>query len=266
MRESVPASGPVIFLAIKYAECNARPVLAMAAGCACEDTACEYSRIRDSFEIDCLADLPASHAPDRGAPSICDIVSGQAFATCPPCPTEPWVVLAKVTLPASPTARIADTAIDVRPPVRRLVFSTAMIQSQLIACCCKDGPTPPLKTADLRLVKAASQSPASGRFPVSIDVTNLGPAAAENVIVTDQFSGGEVRVTDFKTDHGTWTNQTGPVFQASLGTLQPNETARLSYVVTLSGGGTRTNRATAKSDTPDPDDQNNHASVTLGQG
>jgi hypothetical protein len=239
----------------------------MAAGCACEDTACEYSRIRDSFEIDCLADLPASHAPDRGVPSICDIVSGQALAVCPPCPTEPWVVLAKVTLPASPTARIGDTAIDVRPPVRRFVFSTAMIQSQLIACCCKDRPTPPVKTADLRLVKVARRlSAGGGRFRVTIDVTNLGPAAAENVIVTDQLSGGEVKVTDFKTDHGTWTDQTGPVFQASLGTLQPNELAQLSYVVTPGGGGTRTNAATVKSDTPDPDDQNNHASVTLGEG
>jgi uncharacterized repeat protein (TIGR01451 family) len=262
----VPASGGLIYLAIKYAECNARPVLAMPAGCACEDTACEYSRIRDSFEIDCLADLPASHAPDPTAPSLCDIVSGKVLAICPVCPTEPWVVLAKVTLPASPTAQIADTAIDNRPPLRRIVFSTATIQSQVIACCCGDQAPPPPQGADLRIGKTVSQSPASGQALFSITVTNLGPAAAQNVIVTDQFSGGPVKVFNFKTDHGTWTNQNGPVFQAALGTLQPNETAQLSYSAQFGEGGTRTNQATVKSDTPDPNDQNNHASVTIGVG
>ena len=133
------ALGPTLFLAIKYAECLAQPVHAMPAGCACEEEACEYSRIRDSFQIECLAELPPSHQPRPPDPLLCDLINGKRLPQCPPCPAEPWVVLAQVTLPASPSTQITDSGID-NITFRRQIYSTAVLQEQLIACCCRERP------------------------------------------------------------------------------------------------------------------------------
>ncbi len=133
LKDGQAKTGATLFIAIRYEECFARPVRVMPGGCGCEDTNCEPSRIRDSFQIECLADLPPSH--QQGAlPSICDLLTGRALPPCEPCPTDPWVVLAKITLPAA--ANSAITAQQVDNFVRRQVFSTAAIQDQVIRCCC----------------------------------------------------------------------------------------------------------------------------------
>jgi hypothetical protein len=123
-----------LFIAIKYVECETRPVRVHPVGCACDDAACEYSRIRDDFKIACLTELPDSHQPDRA--QLCDLRSQRAITPCPPCPEEPWVVLAQVTLPSPPTTPIANSNID-NFGVRRQLYSTAMLQAQLIECCCE---------------------------------------------------------------------------------------------------------------------------------
>ncbi len=66
-------------IAIKYAQCMSHPVRVPPLGCGCDDTACEYSRTRDSYELTCLPTLPTR---DTGH--------------CTECPTNPWVVLARV--------------------------------------------------------------------------------------------------------------------------------------------------------------------------
>jgi len=89
-----------LYVAIRYDECEARPVRVDPAGCGCGDEACEYSRIRDGFAIRVLTELPDSYvSPDVIGPSHlfkCDEKSGGPG--CPVCPTEPWVILAAVTL------------------------------------------------------------------------------------------------------------------------------------------------------------------------
>jgi hypothetical protein len=111
----------------------------MPAGCACEEEACEYSRIRDSFQIECLVELPPSHQPKPSDPLLCDLINGKRLPQCPPCPAEPWVVLAKVTLPESLSIDITDSKID-NITFRRQIYSTALLQEQLIACCCRERP------------------------------------------------------------------------------------------------------------------------------
>ena len=142
-----------VYVAIRYSECFASPVLAMPGGCGCDDSACEYSRIRDSFEICCLTELPPSHKP----PLICDLLTQGALPPCPPCPDDPWVVLAQVDLPASSGAEVSDSMIN-NVIVRRQLYSTAMLQEQLIHCCCKDH-TDPKPTP----IQVASVSPSDGQ-------------------------------------------------------------------------------------------------------
>ena len=51
----------IVYIAVRYAECFSRPVRVHPAGCGCDETGCEYSRVRDSFEIKVLWNLPESH-------------------------------------------------------------------------------------------------------------------------------------------------------------------------------------------------------------
>lgn len=100
--------GQSAFLAVRYAECDARPVRVHPIGCACGDAGCEYSRTRDSFELARLAVLPQSHAPRsssqadkdwRAAVEDWKVNKGPLpVPACPECTDEPWVVLATVTV------------------------------------------------------------------------------------------------------------------------------------------------------------------------
>ena len=98
-----------VYVAARYAECASRPVKVHPAGCGCDETGCEYSRTRDSFEIKVLWKLPKSHEAARADDTEwCNTVKQRAaeirrhlfpVPPCPECVEEPWVVLAAVTFP-----------------------------------------------------------------------------------------------------------------------------------------------------------------------
>ncbi len=102
------------YIAVRYAECFSRPVKVHPAGCGCDETSCEYSRVRESFEIKVLWSLPDSHKPKlTGTVSVnpsndstvgttvgtTDRLPDRAIIPCPECISDPWVVLATVLLP-----------------------------------------------------------------------------------------------------------------------------------------------------------------------
>ena len=261
--DGAPTAGPTVFLAIKYAECRARPVLAMPGGCGCEDEECEYLAHRDSFSIQCLSELPPSHKPVKGLPTLCDVAAGRALLQCVPCPTDPWVVLAKISLPASPTAKIADAAIDNKPPIRRIVFSTAALQAQIIDCCCGDDHEPPAPPHEANLVirKEVREERRDNAIVLhyNIFVRNLGPDAAENVVVVDNLSGIAIQTNQLQnfiaTGGGRWLDKAPPEIVADVARLEPNADVQFSFEVVLTfrqvpNGGVLTNVAIVKSDTP----------------
>ena len=102
---SAPSTGSIIFIAIEYAECMARPVSVTPAGCGCEQTACQSSRIADSFQIQCLTSLPSSYQNSVVCARACAPTSRQALPDRLVCPADPWVLLAAVTLPVSLNSR-----------------------------------------------------------------------------------------------------------------------------------------------------------------
>lgn len=166
--------GATIFVAIKFSECLAKPVRAMPAGCACEEEDCEYSRVRDSFEICCLTTMP----PDPAPSSLCD-VRGKPVP-CPPPPASPWVVLAQATLPS--TGNITQS--NIVSSVRRQIFSTTQIQTPVIDCCCDKTPQtqPPLLV--VRNVRFGTMSSA-GTFTSVADL-----ASRPGMDLTQQISIG----------------------------------------------------------------------------
>ena len=80
-----------VYLAACYTECETRPVRVHPVGCACDESACDYSRIRDSFELMILPALPA----DAG------FTEGPGGILCPAAPGGACVVLARIQLPTT---------------------------------------------------------------------------------------------------------------------------------------------------------------------
>ena len=259
--------GDRLFICIKYAECLAAPVRAMSAGCACEEEACEYSRICETFQLECLEECPPSHQPPSG-PSLCELIDGRQLPPCPPCIDDPCVVLAEVTLPPSPRSEVIGRHID-NFSCRRILVSTAVLQEALIRCCCEEG------QADLALnfnIDNIEPDPSSTsaeplRHVVSITVTNNGPDPAVNVTLTSELSVQGTVIENI--DPGdTWDTVQGPpppsstaTLVAEIGTLQPQETTTESFEYTamigVAQGATGANTIEVSSDTPDPNTANN---------
>lgn len=91
--------GQPLYVVVCYRECLTRPVHVPVGGCGCGDDDCEYSRIRDHFEIRFTPELPADYAqaqrlPDRDELLRC--ASGEPPG-CPPCTSENCVVLGTIT-------------------------------------------------------------------------------------------------------------------------------------------------------------------------
>ncbi|HKE55231.1 MAG TPA: hypothetical protein VKB46_00965 [Pyrinomonadaceae bacterium] len=88
-----------LYVAVKYKEVLTRPVRTQPASCGCSDTQCEFSRFCDGYEIGVLNHCPESHEnpPNvvEGSVNLETLVTGK-LPECPECPTDPWVVLARV--------------------------------------------------------------------------------------------------------------------------------------------------------------------------
>jgi hypothetical protein len=78
-----------VYVAVKYKEIKKRPVRVQPVGCGCDETRCEYSRLQDSYEVGILPQCPESHRDQQSSLAGC-------LLHCPPCPSDPWVVLARV--------------------------------------------------------------------------------------------------------------------------------------------------------------------------
>lgn len=110
--------GKPYYIAVRYKELPSRPVRVQPAGCGCDDVHCEYSRWRDGYEICVIDECPPSHTAKP--PSFDDLIKPHAVPDCPECPTDPWVVLARVDADDKGSV----TAID-NCSCRRMVVSFA---------------------------------------------------------------------------------------------------------------------------------------------
>jgi hypothetical protein len=79
------------YIAVKHAECMSEPVHVLTGVCGCDELQCEYSRIRDHYEIGLLTQLPSTYDP------MPEPVTDYCGKTCPACPNDPWVILAAVS-------------------------------------------------------------------------------------------------------------------------------------------------------------------------
>lgn len=233
-----------VYIAIQYSECMARPVSVTPSGCGCDQTTCQNSRIRDSFQIQCLASLPPSYQVSQPTATMCDYVNGQEVPDCPPCPSSPWVVLAAVSLPASTSTQVADSNID-NFTFRRQIFSTAVLQDQVIECCCAPAPTPtptptptpaPPPPTTVTTINFTPGQQFNGIGPQFVKVTFSQPVLRSSVTANSFF----VTELGFGNLPGTITFDDNSASQITLSatfTPGPNSpfTAPTSYTVTVAG-------------------------------
>lgn len=133
----------VAYIAVRYAECFSRPVKLHPAGCGCDEMGCEYSRIRDSFEIKVLWELPQSHIDaHKDDTAWCQTVHQlpadirRTYALpvppCPECITDPWVVLATVTIPGTAVSTNNQPQLHIGYQHRRVLLATQRLQVAMI--------------------------------------------------------------------------------------------------------------------------------------
>lgn len=232
------------YLAIQYAECLARPVQVAYSGCGCDDEPCQYSRIRDSFQLQCLAQLPPQPAPPL---TLCQVVQG-AIAPCPPCPTSPWVVLAKTTLPSASTMNITNASIDAIS-VRQVILSTAVLQDQIVRCCCGPAASSSSSSAvSLTTITAQRQFGAAtavlnvaqrstrvagtdGAVQFAVTVINSGARTAEEVVVVVELSPSLSSADYALTPAPGWQAATLTQLRSAPVTLVPAKAQTLSFEI-----------------------------------
>lgn len=145
----VPAANDgraTVYIAVRYAECFSRPVRVHPAGCGCDETGCEYSRVRDSFEIKVLWNLPESHTrAKKDDTDWCNTVHKTPaelikrlhtlpVPPCPECEADPWVVLATVSFATGgqPPATNAPPPITIGFNDRRVLLATQRLQVAML--------------------------------------------------------------------------------------------------------------------------------------
>lgn len=105
-------AGVPLYVAVKYDECESRPVRTYPGACGCNEADCEYSRVRDGFAIKVLTRLPSSYDPMPGADFAATVSWREDVKDCgrpcPPCPDDPWVILADVILTSTCTVELVD--------------------------------------------------------------------------------------------------------------------------------------------------------------
>ncbi|MEO8018366.1 MAG: hypothetical protein ABI769_11160 [Pseudomonadota bacterium] len=90
-RDGAPPAEPgPVYIKIRYVECPSRPMRTLPAGCGCDESACEYSRLRDGYEIRCF------RAPEKEEPLPTYTVDA-LLPACRPLSVSPWLTLARVT-------------------------------------------------------------------------------------------------------------------------------------------------------------------------
>ena len=165
--------GGLRYLAIRYAECRTRPVRSVGGcGCGCNESQCEHSRIRDSFEIRVLPELPSTYtSPLRPpAPASAWSCSRGGPRACPSCPAEPWVILADLQLGGRCTIESVDCYKH-----RRYVASFA---SFFYTCSPRQTDVPPViknpdeYTPPLQLLDASAEANTMPRASVMVERTD----------------------------------------------------------------------------------------------
>jgi uncharacterized repeat protein (TIGR01451 family) len=159
--------------------------------------------------------------------------------------TATLTLTARVTSASAATNLVAVRSVQFDPDHANNAAAAAVIPTQ----------------ADVRVTKKPSRQivTVGQTMFFTIDVSNLGPDTATNVIVTDRLPSG-LTFLGSQATQGTYDRTSG---RWTVGTLAPGATARLQIQVRVTSAGSITNVATATLDEFDPVLRNNRSTVSF---
>jgi uncharacterized repeat protein (TIGR01451 family) len=155
-------------------------------------------------------------------------------------------ITARVNAPSAAANLVAVRSIQFDPDRANNAAAAAVVPTQ----------------ADIRVIKKPSTRlvTVGQTMFFTIDVSNLGPDTATNVVVTDRLPSGLTFVGVSQITQGTYDRATG---RWSVGTLAVGATARLRIQVRVTSAGSIANSVTATLDEFDPVLRNNLARVVI---
>jgi hypothetical protein len=122
--------------------------------------------LRDGYEVDFLTNLPPSHvAPNPPPNSLCDQIKAGDPIACSPCAPDGWLVLATLTFKQAAAGAGSAAPVMQKPSYekRRYLVSAALMQAQLLQCCCKTESlaADPLAPAPVAVAPPGTEAPAA---------------------------------------------------------------------------------------------------------
>ena len=245
-----PAAGPLrIWVALRYRECPSDPAMVPRDSCGCGTGGCDYTRVRESFEL-CLFAGKSPTCTGTIFPTADALATALAAAngttpgalqtqldrlTAEPCPTggvDEWICLAAfdatVTDPGS-----GQTVTDITPPDnaitgRRPLLSTAALQALVLGIANATGAEGVLGTGpSISGIKFAGTSATAGTLTIEIDLITDPPATAPTKLANGTFAASMVQVWQFDST-GKWDPVT-----AAASEITPDGTG---IIITLDSG------------------------------
>ena len=222
-----PAVGPLrIWVALRYRECPSDPAMAPRDSCGCGTGGCDYTRVRESFELRLFAGkspacagvvFPTAAAlatalatADGTAPGALQVRLDRL--TADPCPTagaDEWICLAAfdatVTAPGASQTVTDITAPDNTIPGRRPLLSTAALQTLVLGIANASGAAGVLGVGpSISGIAFAGAGATTGTLTIAIDLITDPPATTPTKLASGTFLPGMVEVQQFNSTTWAW--------------------------------------------------------------
>lgn len=211
-----------------------------------------------TFDDDAPGSLPATGALASGTFKPTNYDTAESFSS--PAPAGPYGTSLAAFNGTSPNGTWSLYVQDDSPQDTgniaqgwRIHFTTA------VPDCCSG--TVPLADLALGMQVSPATVNVGSNLTLTLNVTNLGPDAASNVVLTNPLPAGINLVSAIATQGTTLTNATAVV--CNLGSLTNGARATVTIQATAASAGTKTNAALLTSATLDPQSDNNAASVPV---
>jgi hypothetical protein len=235
-----PAAGPLhIWVALRYRECPSDPASVPRDPCGCDTGGCDYTRVRESFELCLFAGKspacagavfppagmllaaldPAGGAASDGLPTQLDQLTAEP---CPAAAVDEWICLAAfdATLTAAGASQtVTDiTAPDNTIPGRRPLLSTAALQSLLLGVANATGAEGLLGAGPaISGIAFAGSGTSAGTLTIAIDLITDPPRTAPTPLASGTFPPNAVQVHRFNATTWAW-DQVTPTIVGHIST------------------------------------------------
>jgi hypothetical protein len=217
-----PGAGPLrVWVALRYRECPSDPAPVPRDPCGCDSGGCDYTRVRESFEL-CLfagkspacagAVFPTADAllAALAAPNEVQAQLDQLTAeTCPAGAADEWLCLAAFDATVSAPGP-AQTVTDISTPNnaiggRRPLLSTAALQTLLLGIANASGAAGLLGVGPSASgITFAGAGSAAGTLTITLDLITDSPHTTPTPLASGTFLPNAVQVHQFNSTTWAW--------------------------------------------------------------